>query len=91
VEYVLLIETANIADVALIKSILDAEGILYFAHGEQFNLVRPMLEPVRFMVPEDQLDRARDVLSGISFTYSPLSTHGGEEDPPPRPVDDAMS
>jgi hypothetical protein len=78
VKYALLIETSNIADVALIKSILDAEGILYFAHGEQFNLVRPMLEPVRFMVPEDQLDAARDLLSEVSFNYAPLSMHDDE-------------
>jgi hypothetical protein len=71
--YVLLIETQSPADVALIKSVLDAEGIHYLAHGEQFSMLRQMVEPVRFMVPEEELDAARDLLVGISFKYAPLA------------------
>ena len=78
-KYVLLLETANIADVAMVRSILDAEGILYFAHGEQFNMVRPMVEPVRFMVAEDQFEIAKDLLEGLSFNYAPLSMHDSDE------------
>jgi len=63
-EFVDLVEVLAIADVGqilLIKSILDAEDIPYLAQGENFNLARNI--PVRFLVPKDCLDQARDILA----------------------------
>ncbi|MFC2106403.1 DUF2007 domain-containing protein, partial [Candidatus Bipolaricaulota bacterium] len=60
-----LVATSNLADIALIKSLLDSEGIPYLAQGEHFNLVRPLVEPVRFLVAEEDLDRAKPLIESI--------------------------
>ncbi len=73
-EYKLLIETSNPADIALIKSLLDAEDILYFVHGDAFNAVRPMVEPVRFMVAEDRLEDAENLIGGLRLSYGPIAS-----------------
>jgi len=70
----LLIETANPADIAMIKSLLDAEGIVYFAQGEAFHAVRPTIEPVRFMVAEDQLEIARELIAGLRLSYGTVTS-----------------
>jgi len=80
-DYRLLIETSNPADIALIKSLLDAEDILYFVQGEAFNAVRPMVEPVRFMVAEDRLQDAQERIEGLRLSYGPIASppqEGGE-------------
>ena len=62
-EFVDLVEVLSIADpgqIALVKSILEAEEIPYLAQGENFNLARNI--PVRFLVPKKYLVQARDVL-----------------------------
>ena len=62
-EFVDLVEVLSIADtgqIPLIKSILEAEKIPYLAQGENFNLARNI--PVRFLVPKEYLDEAKDVL-----------------------------
>ena len=63
-EFVELVEVLSIADagqIPLIKSILEAEEIPYLAQGENFNLARNI--PVRFLVPREYLEEAKDVLS----------------------------
>lgn len=63
-EFVDLVEVLSIADVgqiSLIKSILEAEEIPYVAQGENFSFARNI--PVRFLVPSDRLEQAREVLS----------------------------
>lgn len=69
-EYVPVLETHNAGDRVLIKSILDAEGIIYFIQGEH---VAPYLFnalPMRVMVNKEQADRARQILSGIEWSNS---------------------
>jgi hypothetical protein len=63
-EFVDLVEVLSIADpgqIYLIKSILEAEEIPYLAQGENFNLGRNI--PVRFLVPKDCLEQAREILA----------------------------
>ena len=79
-KYELLIETSNPADVALIKSLLDSEGILYFVHGEAFSAVRPLVEPVRILVAEDRFEEAQDLIGGLRLAYGPTALHGANED-----------
>jgi len=78
-DYALLVETSNPADVALIKSLLESEEIVYFVHGEAFSAVRPMVEPVRILVAEDRLDEARELIGSLRLAY-------GATSPPPREV-----
>lgn len=62
-EFVDLVEVLSIADagqIPLIKSILEAEDIPYLAQGENFNLARNI--PVRFLVPKEYLQEAKDIL-----------------------------
>lgn len=63
-EFVDLVEVLSMADagqVPLIKSILEGEEIPYLAQGENFSLGRNMA--IRFLVPRDYLDEAREVLA----------------------------
>ena len=63
-EFVDLVEVLTMADagqIPLIKSILEAEEIPYLAQGENFNLGRNIA--VRFLVPRECLEEAREVLA----------------------------
>jgi hypothetical protein len=62
-EFVDLVEVLTMADagqIPLIKSILEGEEIPYIAQGENFNLGRNIA--VRFLVPKDYLEMAREIL-----------------------------
>ncbi|MEZ0226576.1 MAG: DUF2007 domain-containing protein [Alphaproteobacteria bacterium] len=59
--------TQDIVEVSLIKSLLDGAGIKYFVFGEQLNsmiggLVGDDISACRFMVLDEQLDDALDIL-----------------------------
>jgi len=78
-EYVLLLETHNAGDRVFIKSILDAEGIVYFIQGEYvapyvFNAL-----PMRLMVRKDQAEQAREILQDIKLSYSYGGTRKADE------------
>jgi hypothetical protein len=60
VDLVEVLSTADAGQITLVKSILDAEEIPYLAQGENFALARNIA--VRFLVPRDYLDDAKDVL-----------------------------
>ena len=64
-EYKELLMTFNQGDIALIKSLLEAEGVVYYLKGENFNLVRPLAEAPMFMVREDQLKKAQEVIKNF--------------------------
>ncbi|MFC2082858.1 putative signal transducing protein [Candidatus Bipolaricaulota bacterium] len=75
-----LVATSNLGDIALIKSLLDSEGIPYLAQGESFQSLRPLIEPVRFLIAESDMDRAQPLIESIRLSYAPISNlHGGEE------------
>lgn len=67
-EYVELLITYNPADVAMIKSLLDAENITYYFNAEQFMYVRPLAEPARLMVKKDEADNAREILKDLELS-----------------------
>ena len=70
IEYVLVIETHNAGDRVFIKSIFDAEGIVYYIQGEN---VAPYLFnalPMRVMVRKDQEEEAKNILKDIKLSYS---------------------
>jgi len=72
IEYVVILETHNEGDRAIIESILSAEGIDYLVQGRH---VAPYIYhalPMRIMVKREQAERAREVLKDLrlSFTYS---------------------
>jgi hypothetical protein len=78
IEYVPILETHNAGDRVFIRSILDAEGIVYFIQGEY---VAPYLFnalPMRVMVKKDQADKAREILRlypGFATSKPPVMLH----------------
>jgi hypothetical protein len=69
-DFVPVMETHNAGDRVLIKSLLDAEGIVYYIQNE---FVAPYLFnalPMRVMVRQDQAADAREILQGIDLSYS---------------------
>ncbi|MFC2078893.1 putative signal transducing protein [Candidatus Bipolaricaulota bacterium] len=75
-----LVVTSNLGDIALIKSLLDSEGITYLAQGEQFHLARPLVEPVRFLVAEGDLDRAKPLIESIQLSCGSFAGHHSSEE-----------
>ena len=69
-EYVAVLETHNAGDRVFIRSILDAEGIVYFIQGEYVGPYLFNALPMRVMVKKDQADRAREILKNIGVSYS---------------------
>ena len=69
----LILEIRNAGDQAFLKSMLDAEGIVYFMQGEH---VAPYLYhalPMRLMVRKDQAPAARELLKDFELS----SAYGG--------------
>jgi len=77
VEYEEVLTTYNAADVALIKSILDPESISYFFQGENFAIIRPLVEPARLMVRKDQKEEVTTLLGDLSIAY--FAMRGGTD------------
>ena len=69
-EYIQILETYNAGDRVFIKSILDAEGIVYFIQGEYIAPYLFNALPMRVMVRRDQADKAREILKDIELSYS---------------------
>lgn len=62
--------TFNPGDTAFVKSLLDGAGVTYFVVGEGFNQAYPSVEPVRFLVPPAEVQKAKEVLSAWDSTES---------------------
>ena len=78
INFVEILGTYNPADVVFLKSLLESEGLQYFFKGEHFMYMRPLADPVRLMVRQDQVEEAielvKDVklsVAGLSFNQSP--------------------
>ena len=65
--------TYNPADVAFLKSLLESEGIQYFFKGEHFMYMRPLADPVRLMVREDQVEAALELLKDVNLSVTGIS------------------
>ncbi len=76
--FVEICSTLNMGDVALIKSIFEDSGIEYYAFGENFLAVRPLLEPVRFFVNQSQLEEAKEQLKDFELHIWGFSTNKDE-------------
>ena len=72
-EFKELIKTFNKADISIIKSVLEAEEIKYYLQGEYFNLWFPMIEPMRFMVWESQLEKTKELIKELIISYITIS------------------
>ena len=82
--YQAVVETHNAGDRAFLKSLLDAEGIVYYIQGEH---VAPYLFnalPMRVMVRSDHVDRARALLSNVKLSYAYTLPEEMRPEPPDK-------
>ena len=77
IEYVEVMGTYNPADVALMKSILDAENITYYFNAEHFMYVRPLVEPVRLRVKKDEAEKAIEILRELNLAVAGIDLRKG--------------
>jgi len=74
VKYKELLCTYNPADIAFIKSILDANNIIYYVQGEHFVQLRPLVHPAGIMVDEEQFEEAKELLRDFKGRFTGLSS-----------------
>jgi hypothetical protein len=73
VEYDEILETYNPADIAVIKSLLESEGITYYFKGDHLTL-RPIGDAARLMVSRQDAETARELLSDLDLSYTEASS-----------------
>jgi len=72
-ELVEIFETFNEGDIAMIKSIFEANGIRYFLKDENFHTLRPLVQPVVVMVVDKDVERAKKLLSELKLSIRAFS------------------
>jgi hypothetical protein len=70
VNFTEILATYNPADVVFLKSLLESEGIQYFFKGENFMYMRPLADPVRLMVRQDQVEEAVELVKDAKLSVS---------------------
>ena len=75
-----ILATYNPADVVFLKSLLESEGIQYFFKGEHFMYMRPLADPVRLMVRQDQVDEAKELVKDGKLSVSGISLNESSDD-----------
>jgi len=73
-QFVEILETFNLADIAVIKSIFDNADIEFLFLGENFNQIEQLVQPARLGVREDQVDEARKILKDMDIRYFGISS-----------------
>lgn len=67
--FVKVLETNDPTDVVQIKAALDAARIDYFIQGEVQQFMVPFTQPAALMVPEGEVERAREALKDVQLNY----------------------
>ncbi len=67
IDYKEVLVTSDFSKMAVIKSILGAEGIIYFVQGENFAHVGygAIATPLRLMVKKDEVEEVKEILKGL--------------------------
>jgi len=73
-KYSLLFTTMNQGDIAIIKSLLDDANIDYYVYDEDFLAVRPLVQPARFFVAENETEEAKEILKDVDLNYFGIFT-----------------
>lgn len=81
-EFVEVFSTFNPADVSLLRSVLDGQGIDYYIKGEHFSTWRPMVDPARLMVRREQADIVRPILQDLHLSFVAIGRQSSLEEAP---------
>ncbi len=83
IDYKEILSTCNPGDIAVIKSILDGEGITYFFQGENFTHLgySTLMAPARLMVKKDEAERAKEILKDLKISFNFISPQENPEKP----------
>lgn len=79
IDYDEILGTFNPADIAIIKSILDATDIVYFFQGEHFGYMQPLALPTRLMVRKDQAQEATEILNELKLSFRGINLSKDEK------------
>jgi hypothetical protein len=80
VEYEEILATHSPSDRAIIKSILDAEGVTYLFQGEYATTYLFHAIPVRLLVRKDQVEKAVEVLKDLNLSFTLGGSNGLSND-----------
>jgi hypothetical protein len=72
INFIEILRTNNLVDLAFIKGILDNKGINYFIKGEIMQNIRPV-DPAILMVEQSEAEKAIKLLKNVKLTYSQFS------------------
>lgn len=68
-DYIEILNTFNLADIATIKSILIGSDIDFIVRNEYFHLAKPAIQPVRFYVKRDQVEDSKELLNDFEAHF----------------------
>jgi|WetSurMetagenome_2_1015567.scaffolds.fasta_scaffold498749_1 hypothetical protein len=67
--FVKILETDSLRDIAMIKSVLDAERVRYFIQGENMKFIRPVVDIAKLMVSEEDAQKVVELLKPLKLNY----------------------
>lgn len=62
--------TSNAGEMAVIKSLLDSEGIIYYFKGEFSSHAHPFPQPARLMVHRDEVNETKEILESLNISFT---------------------
>ena len=81
-EFVSVVRTFILQDIAIIRSILSDSGIEYYIRGENGIIVNPLVDPASVMVVKDQAEDARELLKDLKLGFYVFGPDHHEESGP---------
>ena len=73
--FVPVLSTFNLGDIALLRSVLDNQGIEYFLQGENTSYIRAYMDPTILMVREDQVEITKELLKDFDLKFTIFGTN----------------
>lgn len=78
--YVEILKSMNQGDLSVIQSLFDSNDIDYLFSDENFNSVTPLIQPVKVLVYNDEVEDALELLKGMDLHLLALSTKSKSSD-----------
>jgi len=82
VDFEEVLATYNQADIVFLKSLLDSENITYFFKGENFQYVRPWVDPARLMIRTDQVEEVKDLIKDLKLSFLGINLDKASDNKP---------